>query len=119
MYVISLLFVCFIDEAIKDLMTYYRTGFPEETITPKLHMLEHHVLDFIKRWRIGLGMYAEQGAESIHPEFNALIKRFAGMNSDEERIRSIFGEHHTKVRPQAKILAPEIEKRNFKVPREE
>ncbi|XP_066931555.1 uncharacterized protein [Clytia hemisphaerica] len=66
-----------LDEAIKDLMTYYRTGFPEETITPKLHMLEHHVLDFIKRWRIGLGMSAEQGAESIHPEFNALIKRFA------------------------------------------
>ena len=64
-------------------------------------------------------MYSEQGAESIHPEFNSLLARFKCMPSDEKRIRSIFEEHHRKVRPEAKKLVPETKKRVFKAAREE
>lgn len=102
-----------------EFFNYFRTAFPSDTITPKLHMLEKHVVKFIKKWKIGLGMYSEQGAESIHPEFNSLLARFKCMPSDEKRIRSIFEEHHRKVRPEAKKLVPETKKRVFKAAREE
>ena len=45
-------------------------------------MLENHVGEFISKWKIGLGMYAEQGGERIHPEFNELFKRYSCMPSD-------------------------------------
>lgn len=36
------------------------------TITPKLHMLEDHVIPFLTKWGVGLGFLGEHGAESIH-----------------------------------------------------
>ena len=33
-------------------------------------MLEDHVTDFVRKWGLGLGVYGEQGGESIHAEFN-------------------------------------------------
>ena len=39
-------------------------------ITPKLHLLEFHVVPSSRRFGVGLGMLGEQGAESIHAEFN-------------------------------------------------
>ena len=52
------------------MMGYLRNTWPKVSITPKLHMLEDHVVEFIKRWGKGLGTYGEQGGESIHPTFN-------------------------------------------------
>ena len=95
-------------------MNYIRVEFPDESITPKLHLLEDHVLEFISRWKIGLGMYGEQGAESIHPEFNELRKIHCGIPSDIERIKTIFEQHHMKVRPEARSLIPEKKVRNLK-----
>ena len=53
------------DKYIKDLMEFFRSNWPAESITPKLHMLEDHVCQFIKQWGFGLGVYDEQGGESI------------------------------------------------------
>ena len=106
--------VCLLEKAIVDLMAYFRTTFEEESVTPKLHLLEEHVIEFIQRWRIGLGLYGEQGAESIHPEFNELRKIHSGIVSDEERIKAIFEQHHMKVRPEARVLIPEKKPRKLK-----
>ena len=49
------------DKAIKDLMSYYRSTWPDQTVTPKLHMLEDHALEFLESWVNAFGLYGEQG----------------------------------------------------------
>ena len=38
-------------------MQYYRKNVPSESITPKLHMLQDHVVDFVKQWGLGLRLW--------------------------------------------------------------
>lgn len=103
-----------LDAAIKDLMDYLRTTFPNRSITPKLHMLEDHVVDFIKRWHFGLGIYGEQGGESIHPEFNKLRATYASVRPHNARVKVMLEQHHLKVKPMAKSMTPQVKKRKFK-----
>ena len=35
-------------------------------ITPKLHLLESHVVSSMRRFRVGLGLLGEQGREGLH-----------------------------------------------------
>ena len=51
-------------------MHYYRDVFPEASIKPKLHILEDHMVNFLRNWRVGCGLLGEQGAESIHKVYN-------------------------------------------------
>ena len=53
-------------------MQFYRLKWPEASVTPRLHMLEHHAIPFLKKWGAGFRFYREQGGESIHMEFNKL-----------------------------------------------
>lgn len=64
-------------------MAYFRENWPDSTITPKMHMLEDHAVDFIKKWKAGFGIYGEQGGESIHREFNGLNRTYCTMPSGE------------------------------------
>ena len=115
----KLLNISFTGTAITDLMDFYRKTFPTESVTPKLHMLEVHVVKFIDRWRIGLGMYGEQGGESIHPEFNQLRKMYTSVPSRKDRLKYMMEQHHMKVRPVAQSMVPVIQKRKFKAAKEE
>ena len=56
---------------------YYREELPHSTVTPKLHMLEEHLVPWLQRWRVGFGLLGEQGAESIHARFNSLKRTYA------------------------------------------
>jgi hypothetical protein len=58
--------------AIRTLMDYYRLTWPSASITPKMHLLEAHVIQVIQKWGLGIGVYGEQGGESLHAEFNNL-----------------------------------------------
>ena len=102
-----------LDNAIIDFMAYYRGEFPDESVSPKMHMLEDHVLTFIKKWRIGLGMYAEQGGESIHAEFNNLKDQHRGIREADKRLKFMLEKHHMKVRPIARSMTPAPKQRNF------
>ena len=42
-------------EDIKNFLTYYRREFPSASVTPKLHMLEEHVVPWVKQWKMGFG----------------------------------------------------------------
>ena len=55
-----------------EFMHYYGDVFPEASITPKLHILEDHMVNFLRNWRVGCGLLGEQGAESIHKVYNQL-----------------------------------------------
>ena len=94
-------------------MLFIRSTFPDTSITPKLHMLEDHVVEFIKKWRIGLGMYGEQGAESIHPEFNNLRSTYASVRPESARLKAMLEHHQLKVKPVTKSLTPSVKKRKL------
>ena len=71
-------------------MGYLRLHWPDVNIPPKLHMLEDHVADFIRKWGVGLGFYGEQGGESLHNELNKLYKTYCGMKPNSRRLLSIL-----------------------------
>ena len=59
----NLLQVCimYTESSITVVNEYWRKTWPNETVTPKMHLLESHMVDFIKKWKVGLGFYGEQG----------------------------------------------------------
>ena len=89
-----------LESNINEFLSHYRAAFPTATITPKLHMIEDHVVDFISQWRVGFGMMGEQGAESIHAVFNQLHRTYANMTNKVERLKSITTEHHRQICPE-------------------
>ena len=54
-------FISFVETSINDFMLCWRTTWPNETVPPKYHFLEDHVVPFIRKWKVGLGFYGEQG----------------------------------------------------------
>ena len=86
----------FVEKHIDDFMSFYRDSFPHATITPKLHLLEDHVVDFVKQYRVGFGFLGEQGAESIHAKFNGIRRNFVNMRNPVDRLSAILIEHLTQ-----------------------
>ena len=66
-----------------DLMYFIRMHFPEIRISPKLHMLEDHIIPFLKKWQVGCGFYGEQGGESIHKAINSMKKNYSNIKCDD------------------------------------
>jgi hypothetical protein len=87
------------DLKIKEFLGFFRKTFPDVSITPKLHLLEDHVVKFLQLWRVGFGMLGEQGAESIHTVYNQLNRVYANIHSGEDRLRQVTIEHHRKSCP--------------------
>ena len=46
-------------------MTFWRSELSNETVSPKMHMMEDHLVPFVKKWKLGCGFYGEQGDELI------------------------------------------------------
>ena len=60
-------------------------------MTPKMHMLEDHVVPFLREWHVGFGFHREQGAESLH----AVL-----------RINAKYRHHHLQVSPPLQAQEP-------------
>ena len=43
-------------------------------------MLEVHCIDFLRAYKVGLGLFGEQGGEETHAFINELKIRVRGMN---------------------------------------
>lgn len=95
-------------------MQYLRINWPIENISPKLHMLEDHVLDFIHLWKTGFGFYGEQGGESIHHEFKRMKNRYSNVKNPVDRLRYLMNQHLLATYPKAQELKPKIKRRKFK-----
>ncbi len=95
---------------IHSYMSFYRTHFPGK-VTPKLHMLENHVLPWLRRWGVGMAMHGEQGGESVHAQFNTLTATHSGIRNDLTRLMSVMKEHHTRCSPQIQDHVIPIKKR--------
>ena len=62
----------FIPETAVDIfLCYYQTTFPSATVLPKMHMLEDHIIPWLKQWKVACGLMGKQGAESLHAAFNS------------------------------------------------
>lgn len=67
---INMLYIYAHDETVKASKTIisnapedhqYHNMFPESAITPKMHILQEHVVEWMKTWHVGLGFHSEQG----------------------------------------------------------
>ena len=65
---------------VNNLLFFFCHHWPNDTIPPKLHLLEDHAADFMERWSTGHGIYGEQGVESIHKVFK-YIKTYLLVNT--------------------------------------
>ena len=80
-------------------------------ITPKLHLLEEHTAPMIKKLGVGLGLLAEQGAESLHSSMNTLDSLFKNIPGDLARLKTVAEQHLPTTTKEASELRPRPRKR--------
>ena len=80
-------------------MAFYRQQFGEHCVIPKQHFLETHCVEFLRKWKVGLGLLGEQGGEEMHAFINSLKDRVRGINNKEQKLRVLMKEQHTIVSP--------------------
>lgn len=56
----------------------------EIPVTPKIHAIFYHVIDFCSAVGDGLGRYSEQASESVHYSFNSEWRNFKVTKSHSE-----------------------------------
>ena len=94
-----------------DFLSFYRQTFPDATVTPKLHILEDHVVPWMRTWHWALGLHGEQGAESVHNIFNRLEHTYSAIRNPLDRMTRILREHHLQTSPHVAPLQPTVTKR--------
>jgi len=94
-------------------MAHYREAFPDASVLPKMHMMESHIVPFLKQWGVGLGLMGEQGAESIHAAINGINRSYSNIPDKVKRLKCILDEHHRRVCPILVEQQPPIQKRNL------
>ena len=92
-------------------MEFFRKNWPGVNISPKMHMLEDHVIPFIRRWHVGLGFYGEQGGEALHQEFNKMQNRYKNIRKPLESLRYMMEQHLKSTNPKSRLLQPKPKKR--------
>ena len=103
----SIIVIFVLDSNITGFMAYWREHFSTETTPPKMHILEEHVLPFVKEFHAGLGFYGEQGGESIHNEFNTIRGTCSHIFPATNQLKSILKKHYLKAYPEVRNLKPE------------
>ena len=76
-----------------------------------MHILEDHVIPWMRRWRVGSGLMGEQGAESIHAHIMKLERVYQGIPGDLDRLKYIFKELTLESAPSLTSLRPPPKKR--------
>ncbi|XP_066935611.1 uncharacterized protein [Clytia hemisphaerica] len=99
---------------IVNLMDYYRATWKKEGITPKMHLLEDHVVPFLRKWNMAFGIYGEQGMESLHVVYNGFKKNYVGMPVGTERLKATLDEHFLQVSPHTAARRPKVKTRKRK-----
>lgn len=93
-------------------MAHLCSKWPNIHITPKLHILEDHVVPFVKFWKVGCGFYGEQGAENLHHEFNLMKKNYSGIRNNIERLRYLMNAHLLSVCPRVQNICAHKKRKN-------
>ena len=76
-------------------------------VTPKLHLLEDHLISSMKHFGSALGALGEQGRESTHHKFNQLRSNLQNTNKDVDRLRVLVAQYLTTTLPtHNKLIVP-------------
>ena len=96
-------------------VAYYRVSFPSATFIPKLHILEDHIVPWLRRWKMGCGLMGEQGGESLHASFNSTERAYSNMKDRTECLKVLLQNHHMQILPcNTSLEPPHIKKRRKK-----
>ena len=99
------------EQNIQIFLEFYRERF-DASFTPKLHILEDHVVPFLRKWRVGFGFHGEQGAESLHASFNKIGESYVAIHDAVvKRLQCVMREHHLQVSPTMLAQQPAVKKR--------
>jgi hypothetical protein len=101
-----------IDQMIRAYLNHFRSNFPDR-ITPKLHMLEDHVIPRIAKWGFGMALHGEQGGEGCHREFNRLGRVMHSIPDNLARLTAVMKEHIVTTHPRINKLIIRSKKRKF------
>ena len=74
---------------VKAYMKFYRLHVPNR-VFPKLHFLETHCLEWIEKYPFGMGLFSEQGSESLHAHVRILEIRCHGIPNEEKKMKSVM-----------------------------
>ena len=85
-------------------------------VTPKLHLLECHLVDCMAHFNVGLGLLNEQGSESIHSAFNKLERMHSSVVTTLSRLKSCTEAHLHDTLPKNAQLRPATATRKRKRP---
>ncbi len=88
-------------------MKFYRKNFPRATVLPKMHILEDHVIPWVKRWRLGSGLMGE------HAHIMKLEGIHQGIPDSVDRLKYIMKEHILESDPSLTCLRPAPKKRKL------
>ena len=80
---------------------------------PKMHMMEDHVVPWLRKFGVGFGLMGEQGAESIHAAINGIKKAYTNIPDRVSRLQCILREHHRQVCPILANQQPQIKRRKL------
>ena len=78
---------------------------------PKMHILEEHVVPWLKEWRVGFGLMGEQGAENIHAYFNSLARTYHSIPDRVDCLRAMMREHSLHSTPTLVTERPPVKGR--------
>ena len=92
---------------------------PTATILPKIHLLEDHMVDWLRRFHLGAGLMGEQGAESIHAHLNRLEATYSNIPNPLNRLEYTFKMYSVETAPSLQTLEPAIKTRKRKSPPED
>lgn len=71
-----------------------------------MHILEDHIVPWVRRWKVGSGFMGEQEAESLHAEYSYTEKAYNNMRDRVERLRVVLQNHHLRILPVNEALQP-------------
>ena len=91
-------------------MAVYRRHFPDK-ILPKHHVLEHHCIPFIQRYRFGLGLLGEQGGELLHSTIGKIQKRTQVLKDEACQLQSTMKSHLLQTSKHLQSLIPHKKER--------
>ena len=103
-----------LDLDIKEFLKYYRENFPRASILPKMHLLEDHMVDWLRQFHMAPGIMGEQGAESVHAHLNDLVRSYATMPNKLERLKQLFSMYQVETDPSLQALKPTVKTRKRK-----
>ncbi|XP_078658193.1 uncharacterized protein LOC144903682 [Branchiostoma floridae x Branchiostoma belcheri] len=106
-----------LDCSIKHFLAKYRELFPTSSVSVKMHLLEEHVIPWIRCWGVGLGFHGEQGVEQVHAVFNRINRSTSSIPDAVRRLKSTLETHLLQVHPgrQDGVPTPKKRRRNVQM----